>query len=255
MARIRTLKPETLDDEKVADLTDPAWRLWVSSILLADDYGNLRANRRVLAGRVFPYPKKGRPTVQTLIEELEKAGLLLPYEVRNQSYLNHPNWRKHQRIDNPGKPRVPGPSEASGKSSKKLLDFPPDPDPDPEHRNIGPSSKETAAVFAAYQGYHSRAKFSADREKRILKQLRAGFSAQQLIGAIHGIHRDRWHVENGKCADLLYTLRSADHIEKFSALAKRQPISEQNLQIPKFENRVDKLGRLAMEAEEEDESR
>ena len=41
--RIRTIKPELLDDAVTAGLSDMAFRLFVSSIVLADDYGRLRA--------------------------------------------------------------------------------------------------------------------------------------------------------------------------------------------------------------------
>lgn len=46
MARIRTLKPEILEDARTAGLSDAAFRLFVAMIVLADDHGNLRADDR-----------------------------------------------------------------------------------------------------------------------------------------------------------------------------------------------------------------
>ena len=51
--RIRSIKPELLEDEKAAALSDAAWRLFVSSWLLADDYGCFRAGPRYLAALVW----------------------------------------------------------------------------------------------------------------------------------------------------------------------------------------------------------
>lgn len=51
--RIRTLKPEMLEDAIIAELSDTAFRLFVGMILLADDAGRLRADSRYLAGQIF----------------------------------------------------------------------------------------------------------------------------------------------------------------------------------------------------------
>lgn len=41
--RIRSMKPEILDDAIIAGLTDAAFRLFIAMIMVADDHGNLRA--------------------------------------------------------------------------------------------------------------------------------------------------------------------------------------------------------------------
>lgn len=110
MARIRTLKPEILEDEKTAALSDRAWRLFCSILLLADDYGNLRADARLLSAHVLW--AHGSPDISANLEELFASGLLRPYTVRGQRYAAVANWDKHQRVEKPGKPRVPGPNEA-----------------------------------------------------------------------------------------------------------------------------------------------
>ena len=55
--RIRSIKPEWLEDELLAQCSDAARVLSIALILLADDYGNGRAGALYLAGRVFA----GRP--------------------------------------------------------------------------------------------------------------------------------------------------------------------------------------------------
>ncbi len=113
--RIRTIKPEILDDDKTAGLSHVAWRLFVSGLTLSDDHGNLRAGVTGLAGQVFhSCPFTDSETVRTAVEELVEAGLWQVYTVRGQTYAHIRGWSKHQRIDNAGKPRVPTPGEADG---------------------------------------------------------------------------------------------------------------------------------------------
>jgi len=104
--RIRSIKPELLEDDKTSALSDSAWRLFVSLWLLADDYGNARAGHRYLAAMVWQDTTKdaGEP-----LRELCGAQLVDPYEANGQAYVSIKGWGRHQRIDNAGKPRVPGP--------------------------------------------------------------------------------------------------------------------------------------------------
>lgn len=104
--RIRSIKPEILDDEEAADLSDPAWRLWVSLWVLADDYGNARASARYLAALVWQDTRQAAK-VPGLLSELASANRIVRYEVAGQPYAHIRNWEKHQRIDNAGKPKVP----------------------------------------------------------------------------------------------------------------------------------------------------
>lgn len=158
--RIRTIKPELLEDETAASLGNVAWRIWVSSFLLADDYGNLRASPNWILGQIF----WGRDDVDTFrvtlaIEELTTCkggeGLWKLYWVRGQAYANITGWQKHQRVDKPGKPRCPGPEmadnsrpcensrdsressrEHSGESRESLANIPGSLAPDPDLRPV-----------------------------------------------------------------------------------------------------------------------
>jgi hypothetical protein len=111
--RIRSIKPEILSDERTAGLSDPAWRLFVSMIVLADDYGNLRAQDRLLLREVWwARPDLDGVDIRAAFGELEASGLIRFYRVRGQSYAAILGWKKHQLVDRPGKPHVPGPDEA-----------------------------------------------------------------------------------------------------------------------------------------------
>lgn len=110
--RIRTLKPEWLEDEKLMTLSVEARLLSVAVLLLADDHGRGRAHPAHLAASVFPVDEEGVPTAKRALAELVSAGYVRTYLVRGQTYYEVVNWRKHQRVDKPGAPRVPGPDEA-----------------------------------------------------------------------------------------------------------------------------------------------
>ncbi len=172
MARIRTLKPEILEDEKTAALSDSAYRLFTSMIVLADDHGNVRADARWLQCQIW-WAHGSPPDVLALLVELSRLNLIHAYGVRGGTYVHVKGWEKHQRIDNAGKNRVPLPNDEDAQAiqlepealkgesprvaaSRREIPLDPDPDPDPEREmDMGsrgePREKRrparTAAVF------------------------------------------------------------------------------------------------------------
>lgn len=154
MARIRTLKPEMMKDAKIAELSDAAFRLFISAIMSADDFGNLEADERLLKSAIW-WAHDEPPRVAAVLGELRRAALIRQYTVRGQQFLHLCGWSKHQRIDNAGKPLVPKPNDPnaiefideavmeslalgdSPRTSANLgdspLDHDPDHDLDPEH--------------------------------------------------------------------------------------------------------------------------
>lgn len=109
--RIRTIKPELMEDAITAGLSHAAFRLFVGMIVLADDHGNLRASPKWLEGQVF----HGRDiehcgacclSMTDLVGELG-AKLVTFYDVDGQQYAHLNGWSRHQRIDNASEPRVP----------------------------------------------------------------------------------------------------------------------------------------------------
>ena len=145
--RIRTIKPELLEDERTAALSHEAFRLFIGMILLADDHGALRANAAQLAGQIF-WCSKPREGLASLLEELARVSLVSLYTVRGQQYAQLTGWTKHQRVDKPSKPRVPRPEEAKYEENQILVQNSRDPrdtlathsttlapDPDPDLRS------------------------------------------------------------------------------------------------------------------------
>lgn len=119
--RIRTIKPELLEDERVAELSSDAFRLFVGCILIADDHGNFRLAVGYLSGQVFwRLVETGRRTiadVEAARAELlaphpldrTRPGLIYAYRLGGQVYGHVTGWERHQKVEKVGKPRCPGP--------------------------------------------------------------------------------------------------------------------------------------------------
>lgn len=112
--RIRTIKPEWLEDESLATCSDTARMVSVALIVLADDYGNGRAHHLYLTSRIWPYtscdPRESLASISRALHELVAIGFVRLYEAKGQTYYNLTNWKRHQRIDRPSQPLVPAPN-------------------------------------------------------------------------------------------------------------------------------------------------
>lgn len=106
--RIRTIKPEILEDVRTAGLSDAAFRLFIAMILMADDHGGLRAEPELIRGQIW-WRAKATADIESAMAELDK--LVLFYEVDEQRYAQIRNWEKHQKVNHQGKRRVPLPPE------------------------------------------------------------------------------------------------------------------------------------------------
>lgn len=122
MSRIRTLKPEWLEDEKLAACSDEARVLSAGLILLADDQGRGRASPPYLASQVWTYhPREGLAKVSKALAELSQILFVILYSVCGEQFYQIRNWLKHQKVDHPAKPRLPGPEQADSRGSREGL--------------------------------------------------------------------------------------------------------------------------------------
>lgn len=129
--RIRTIKPEWLEDEKMVLMSPAARVLSVGLILIADDHGRGVGHRGLIVSRVFPmHLDEGNAAY----DELLSSGFFELYEVRGQTYFMITNWARHQRVDKPGKPRVPEPlGNIPGTLAKVIESLAPDHDHERDH--------------------------------------------------------------------------------------------------------------------------
>lgn len=116
--RIRTVKPEWLEDELLAAASDEARVLSVALMLMADDYGRGRASLATVAAGAWRYQlerEDGAHAPEILarasraLRELVAIRFVTVYEVSGQRYFAIRTWAKHQRVDRPSKPRIPEP--------------------------------------------------------------------------------------------------------------------------------------------------
>jgi len=107
MARIRTIKPEFWTSESVVECSCSARLLLIGMLNFADDYGNLVNSPKRLKMQIFP---ADNIDVSPLLDELVVNGLVIPYVVDGEKYLNIKGFRKHQVINKPSKSKIPLPS-------------------------------------------------------------------------------------------------------------------------------------------------
>jgi len=111
MARIRTIKPEFWQDEKVGELTCQARLMFIGCWNLADDEGLLKLNPTYLKSQIFPYDDMSKEESEIALRTIMDAGMIFPYkDQKQQVYGWIPNFRKHQRIDKPQAAKHPLPS-------------------------------------------------------------------------------------------------------------------------------------------------
>lgn len=100
MARIRTIKPEFWDDEKLSSLPYAARLLFIATWNFADDRGVIKSSPAYLKAKAFPYDDTLRvQEVKKWCDALEKARMLIPVSYNKESYYVIRTFRSHQVID------------------------------------------------------------------------------------------------------------------------------------------------------------
>jgi hypothetical protein len=97
--RIRTVKPEMWQDEKVGGLSKEARLLLVGLITMADDEGRLRAMPAAILGHVFPYDPDAARKLDGWLQEIDGTRVIVRYVVDSKPYIAFRHWRRHQRIN------------------------------------------------------------------------------------------------------------------------------------------------------------
>lgn len=108
--RIRTLKPELWQNEKVGALSNAERVLYIGLITMADDEGRLRALPSAVGGHVFPYDDLSPKRIGSLMVRLQDVGLVELYERDDKPYAWIVGWEEHQRIQRPTPSKLPTPS-------------------------------------------------------------------------------------------------------------------------------------------------
>ncbi len=99
MARIRTIKPEFWEDEKLAELPVYARLLFIGTWNFADDNGVLLANPVLMKSHIFPYEDIGISTISEWIDMLVENGMLIRTTYNGKDYLVIRKFLIHQKIN------------------------------------------------------------------------------------------------------------------------------------------------------------
>lgn len=121
MARIRTIKPEFWEDEKIGSLSFGSRLLYIGLWTFCDDYGVCRGNIKYLKSHIFSYDTELKDEeLKKYIDELISKGLLKPYIVNEESFVYLPKFCKHQKISHPSRRLLPGPPKHILEDSGKI---------------------------------------------------------------------------------------------------------------------------------------
>lgn len=100
MARIRTIKPEFWEDEKIALLPMPCRLFFIGCWNYADDFGVIKGNAVLLKSQIFPYDETLRVSeLKKWIDALVDARFLVPISHKGESYYFIRTFRTHQILD------------------------------------------------------------------------------------------------------------------------------------------------------------
>jgi len=108
----RIIKDTIHTSEKINELSDFQFRLWIGLITYVDDYGRGDARPAVIKGLVYPLRDKiTAKDIEKGLSELAAVGCICLYIADGKPYLYFPRWEDHQRIQNK-RSKCPEPSDS-----------------------------------------------------------------------------------------------------------------------------------------------
>lgn len=108
MARIRTIKPQHVNDKELSKISLPAHLFWILSWCFSDDSGVIENDPFLLRSQIFPRRTDIRvEQVQQWIDQLIKARFVIPFTHEGEGYLIHRTFHAHQKIDRPQPSKIP----------------------------------------------------------------------------------------------------------------------------------------------------
>jgi hypothetical protein len=110
MPRIRTIKPEFWTDSKTGTLSPFATKLFLGLLNHCDDYGVVPLDLAEFKAKILPYEEGDIATViaEPLQSELIARKLVIHFRHDGEEYLFIRTFHKHQRVNRPGPPLIPG---------------------------------------------------------------------------------------------------------------------------------------------------
>ena len=183
MPRIRTLKPEIWESEKLGRLSLLARLDFIGLISLADDQGRGRGEPSFLLARLHPYAGDVQlPAMKAAMDELRGAGLAVFYQVAGCSYYAIPTWTENQKIDRPSASKLPTPPEGKqafaedSTNLQRTLD-----EASPLDQGPGTKDQGSGTAEAAYALTEASTKGTNNGAGKTKTEVLAGFEAWYAV--------------------------------------------------------------------------
>lgn len=203
----RIIKESAFTSDKVAQLTDFEFRLWVGMITQADDAGRGDARPAILKGRIFALRERTTvKDIESALLALAAAGCVSLYKVSGKPYFQFPNWSAHQRIRD-CKPKYPGVDERDEEDicdippqlAATCGELPPKSNPIQSNTNPNPNTKGHASARTRF------AKPSVEEVSMYCREKGYGIDAQHFVDYYDS---NGWKVGKNPMQDWKATVRS-----------------------------------------------
>jgi hypothetical protein len=122
MARIRTIKPDFWDDEKLATISRDSRLLFIAMWNFSDDYSVVKGHPSWLKNKVFPYDDIKQVTFNEWIHALEKIRAIIPFDHNGEKFYYIRTFKDHQKVDRPSTARNPEAPADILESNRDLFD-------------------------------------------------------------------------------------------------------------------------------------
>jgi hypothetical protein len=122
MARIRTIKPEFWDDEKMATIPRDARLLFIGLWNFSDDYGVVKGHPTWIKNKVFPYDDIKQAQFNEWLVTLEKIRAIISFDCNGEKFYYIRTFLDHQRVDKPSQTRNPEAPTDILESNRSLFD-------------------------------------------------------------------------------------------------------------------------------------
>jgi predicted transcriptional regulator len=105
----RLLHPRLGHSDKVNQLSDLEFRVWVTYELTADDYGVMRKSAVTVQAAHESLNKRKATVIQSALNRLVEIGLLHVFDHQGRQYVYQRDWQNFQRVKHPRDTMQPAP--------------------------------------------------------------------------------------------------------------------------------------------------
>jgi hypothetical protein len=203
----RIIKESIARSEKISNLTDFQFRLWVHLITYVDDFGRGDARPAIIKGSCFPFRERlANKDIEKGIAELADAGCVGLYKVDGKPYLYLPNWDEHQRVRNKVS-RFPSPEDADEDitSAASCGELPQvaariqNPESESRIQNPNPESKRAQAHEDDFERFWSMYPRKEGKQKAKTAFAKADVDIETLLDALADHKKSaQWTKNNGE---------------------------------------------------------